>query len=703
MYFPVHCVSIATIALSERAELRKVKSVGSYGCSRAGSLVDCTSSCGGKIPLFQFSLDLIVTTMPAPQLIRSPSVQAAPEALQKGQPSGGASQASISVSNGKRSRSKTRSRSGQDGSVKGQQLEPTDRRNKVALEQYVNRELLHTAQRIESKKRSEEFIKSKTYNPATDAKDLKNPGPPGEIVYWNRIREARKVNPAEVLGKGYDGYGNGVQEKGFGAHILRPAERRRPGGRQKRTELRVSKKDRKAVAEQIDELVPIRLDIQYEGMRLRDTFTWNMNDRTVSYEQFARTLVEDLTLPAQHSEYMVQAVINAMREQITDYHPHAFINEEPLDQTLPYTAYKDDDMRIIIKINITVGGHTFIDQVEWDINNPLNSPEDFAVQTAKDLSLSGEFTTAIAHQIREQCQLFSKSLYMTGHPFDGRPIEDHELQSAFQPTLQSAFRPFNQAKDFTPILYEINDTELEKNELAQSREERRQKRSVNRRGGPTLPDLKERKPTVRTMVVSSVLPESAASQRESRLFKHTAPPGKTRRGGRAEDSEDSDSDDSLRESSEIGAHLLSGTARTRGMRGAASAAQIAMRNLGRSATPDSIGIHHEARMGRRNVIRDSSSPEPQSLIVKMKLGRSRMQQFLRAQRAKSKDMSQTPQPFGHGSNAVPTPAPMGPPSSTYNGVTPTRPAKASVSGHSASSRAGVVDATGPPGADHPAV
>ncbi len=67
---------------------------------------------------------------------------------------------------------------------------------------------------------------------------------------------------------------------------------------------------------------------------------------------------------------------------------------------------------------------------------------------ARDLSLSGEFTTAIAHCIREQCQLFTRSLYSVGHPFDGRPVEDPDLVSAFLPSpLPSVFRPQQQDKE----------------------------------------------------------------------------------------------------------------------------------------------------------------------------------------------------------------------------------------------------------------
>uniref|UniRef100_A0A0K8R858 Putative swi-snf chromatin remodeling complex snf5 subunit n=1 Tax=Ixodes ricinus TaxID=34613 RepID=A0A0K8R858_IXORI len=44
-------------------------------------------------------------------------------------------------------------------------------------------------------------------------------------------------------------------------------------------------------------LVPIRLDMEIEGHKLRDTFTWNKNESQITPEQFAEILCDDLDLP----------------------------------------------------------------------------------------------------------------------------------------------------------------------------------------------------------------------------------------------------------------------------------------------------------------------------------------------------------------------------------------------------------------------
>ncbi|KAB8346142.1 hypothetical protein FH972_023188 [Carpinus fangiana] len=400
-----------------------------------------------------------------------------------------------------------------------------------------------------------------------------------------------------------------------------PGQRKRFADRKTR-ELRVSRQDRIQQAEQLEELVPIRLDLEFEKLRLRDTFTWNLHDRTVPPEILAQGLIEDFRVPPEAAHALTDQVYHNIVDQITDYHPHIFIEEEPLDPHLPYSAYKNDEMRIKIALNITIGQHTLVDNFDWDINNPHNDPEEFARIMALELSLSGEFTTAITHSIREQCQLFSKSLYVSNHQFDGRPIDDTEIQENMLPTpISSSFRPFQQAKDYNPVFYELNDADLERQELVFSREQRQQKRSGNnRRGGPQMPALKDRLKTWRTMVVSSVIPGAAETVETSGLLRISRSSGKRKAWNRGDDSDVSESDEED-DGVDSPARALQGTSRTRGMRGAASAAQVAMRQSlnTRSQTPEHILHHHETRSLPRKYggyeIREDSNGEPTSFMA----------------------------------------------------------------------------------------
>jgi SWI/SNF-related matrix-associated actin-dependent regulator of chromatin subfamily B protein 1 len=482
---------------------------------------------------------------------------------------------------------------------------------------------------------------------------------------WYGARRAQ--SPGSVFGYGYMGYGNGLTEM-KGSRLQYPMQAKRPGNRKARPYPRVPRERWQAQAEQIEELVPLRLDIEMDKIKLRDTFTWNLHDRITDTTTFAENLVEDFRLPPEVRPHLIQHIDRELNEQIQDFYPHPYLEDEPLDPHLPYSAYKNDEMRILIKLNITIGQHTLVDQFEWEMNNPLNSPEEFARQMACDLSLSGEFTTAIAHSIREQCQIFTKSLYITGHPFDGRPVEDSDIRENFLPSpLPTVFRPMTLAKDYQPYLYELSEAELERTELSIMREQRRQKRSVNRRGGPVLPDLKDRQRTVRTLIVSSVLPGAAETIEESHIFKVTRSKKATGRAGRIgdDDSDDSDSDDSAPESP-APSQITGGTARTRGMRGAATVAQAAMRSaLGRSATPEVSGLH-EGRASSRSLryeAREESVPEPTSLIVKLRINPEKWRKYLQNPRAYKSAAASAVAPTPPSARATPGGNSMPPPPS----------------------------------------
>jgi SWI/SNF-related matrix-associated actin-dependent regulator of chromatin subfamily B member 1 len=515
------------------------------------------------------------------------------------------------------------------------QSPPRKRKRETPLERlqaddYVTREYLHKA-----------LLADQTAHPSLLQQKKQ------ELQFYQTLRQRREHDPASVFGVGYEGFGNPRTDEKLPNPIVYPRNRR--PGKRKTLPPRVSRKEQSIQAEQEEELVPIRLDIEWGKIKLRDTFTWNLHDHTTNIDYFAEKLVEDFGLEVQQCRPLVNYVSNAIKEQIADYCPQIFPEDEALDPHLPYFAYKNDEMRILVKLNITIGQNTLLDQFEWEINNPNNSPEDFAKQLTHENSLAGEFTTAIAHSIREQCQLFSKSLQITGYTFDGRPIDDPDLRENFLPSpMPVTFRPYQLAKDYVPYLYELNDVDLEKTELSISREQRRQKRSTNRRGGPALPDLKDRQRTIRSLVVSSVIPGGALTMEDSRIFRMPKATRTRRRlgGDEFEDSDGSESEDSAPDSPAIPAHLLQGTARTRGtMRNAALTATAGIRsNLSgfasvRSATPESATPHHEARSAtKKRDYKEESDDEslPEKLIVKLRIPREKYRGWMRDRRAKER-------------------------------------------------------------------
>ncbi|XP_042370836.1 SWI/SNF-related matrix-associated actin-dependent regulator of chromatin subfamily B member 1-like [Plectropomus leopardus] len=76
--------------------------------------------------------------------------------------------------------------------------------------------------------------------------------------------------------------------------------------------------------------------MEIEGQKLRDAFTWNMNEKLMTPEMFAEILCDDLDL---NPLAFVPAIASAIRQQIESY-PTDSILEEQTDQ------------RVIIKVTL---------------------------------------------------------------------------------------------------------------------------------------------------------------------------------------------------------------------------------------------------------------------------------------------------------------------------------------------------------------
>lgn len=322
-----------------------------------------------------------------------------------------------------------------------------------------------------------------------------------DLKFYNDLKLARmktihyssaKQYTRSIWGEGYQGYGNGFTDG--------PTMVLLPRNRKKHTrigDVYINKKEMDLQALRPDELIPIRLefDSEKDKFSLRDTFVLNANDKTVTLEQIVATLMEDYRFT---NPLFADTVLVSIKEQINEYHRHSSQGKF------------GDDQRIIVKLDIAIGNNHLIDQFEWDISNPENNPEDFATAMVEELSLTPEFITAIAHSIREQAQLYTKSLHLVGYDFKGGFIEDDDIRNrmASVVTHLDYLRPRSTLTQFTPQVLEISNAELERIDKDRERDSRRKRRQgrSGRRGGPQLPDLSDLPKTLRTPVPTTVLP-----------------------------------------------------------------------------------------------------------------------------------------------------------------------------------------------------
>ncbi|KAJ1642512.1 SWI/SNF chromatin-remodeling complex subunit [Coemansia asiatica] len=104
--------------------------------------------------------------------------------------------------------------------------------------------------------------------------------------------------------------------------LIMPAQRKLAPGRL--PTLRFSRRQLRRQAEQKEVLVPIRLDLDADGFRLRDTFTWDLNNELITPQRFAQHLCVDLELPA---ESFVAPIVQAIEEQLDDFRQYGHVME----------------------------------------------------------------------------------------------------------------------------------------------------------------------------------------------------------------------------------------------------------------------------------------------------------------------------------------------------------------------------------------
>ncbi|RXK41701.1 hypothetical protein M231_00936 [Tremella mesenterica] len=334
-----------------------------------------------------------------------------------------------------------------------------------------------------------------------------------------------------------------------------------------RREIRFTPAQLKAMAEVEDHVVPIRLDIEHESHRLKDTFMWNCSDTVVTPELFAQTLCDDFHLPLQHFHHRI---VTAIQERVKEYqdqilpiippslssqgqlHPEDEIiwerfrgvrestysdeqtvktpsgdgdemvvivggsdqdessdkeigtKEEPMSVEEAMAGLPEDqadELRILVKVDIIVGTQNLSDTFEWDLNSSV-TPEEFASSHCSELGLSGEFATALAHDIHEQCLTHLRSLFLIGHTPGSGLIQDEEVRSFFLPSLvpSSLLRKEDIAMStYTPIFATFTEEDVAAIEKERDRESKRKKRGTRARRGIILPDREPLK-THRTLL-----------------------------------------------------------------------------------------------------------------------------------------------------------------------------------------------------------
>jgi len=133
-----------------------------------------------------------------------------------------------------------------------------------------------------------------------------------------------------------------------------------PNKGNRRTKLiNFNQKQLNEIAEKEEVLVPIRIDIDLNGVKFRDSFTWNLNETVITPEYFADLICEDFNLS--HSSFQ-PVIVKAIKEQIDEYYMYTQIGENDVVDVKDTSTVNDvmknsvvandqlDELRMLIKV-----------------------------------------------------------------------------------------------------------------------------------------------------------------------------------------------------------------------------------------------------------------------------------------------------------------------------------------------------------------
>ncbi|KAI5963340.1 SFH1 [Candida pseudojiufengensis] len=216
-------------------------------------------------------------------------------------------------------------------------------------------------------------------------------------------------------------------------------------------------------------LIPIKLNLETSNgnHKLNDIFMWSLNDSLITPIQFSEILCNDLELP----NSMISTIADSIQQQIDEYSYASTL-------TIPH----NNPVNIIIDLSVNLNKQLYQDRIEWDLNQNLVTPEQFAEIVCADLGLSLEFNLAISHALHEIIIRVKKEIIEGS--FNN---EIHNLHLVKGVIFENGLRIFtensiNNGNDhWEPSVEVLSSSEIEKRENERIRNLRRLKRENMRR------------------------------------------------------------------------------------------------------------------------------------------------------------------------------------------------------------------------------
>ncbi|SCU87568.1 LAFA_0E07536g1_1 [Lachancea sp. 'fantastica'] len=202
-------------------------------------------------------------------------------------------------------------------------------------------------------------------------------------------------------------------------------------------------------------IIPIRLNVEHNGHKVIDFFTWNLNDQSITPDQFAAIYCQDLDFP------VTAAVCGQISASIT----------EQLQEYSTLASVVVPDLHVIINLTCNLDDKMYEDNFEWDLNDQTLTPELFASTVVQDLGLTREFAPAISHALHEALLRVRKD-WLEGH----LSPDQIENGAAFGYLSGIRLSVDSLGADWCPKVEVLSQWEIEKREIEKERNLRRLKR-----------------------------------------------------------------------------------------------------------------------------------------------------------------------------------------------------------------------------------
>lgn len=123
----------------------------------------------------------------------------------------------------------------------------------------------------------------------------------------------------------------------------------------------------------------------------------------MSGETLAKIIVEDLSLPTSYELEIANQVKNALQQGKKALN---LGKSQMFGNSVPDIFLEDKEKLCTIEFDISRDGINYKDKFEWDVNNPLNDPAEFAEDLVLELGLPSFFQRIIHFEIKKQVNIF---------------------------------------------------------------------------------------------------------------------------------------------------------------------------------------------------------------------------------------------------------------------------------------------------------